>query len=354
MSLYSQIAYHPIIFQVGSNNLGSIRSILDSKNLSFKNILLLTGATHSLEIASDINFDYIKSHEIVSNNSFDEVQRLSQKVYNHNFDLIIALGGGKVLDVAKRVSLDQRINHLSIPTIISNDGLISPISVLTNDKGFTESVPGQMPMGVIIDMNIISSSPVQYIQAAAGDILSNMSATNDWDYAFQNHNEKMNDIGFQLSRMSAHSLIYFDNIDTSSEEFLKMIIQGQVNSGIAMGLAGTSRPCSGSEHLLSHAIDYLGLSSDTLHGFQVGSLSLFCLYLQDKLKEEHIRYGKKLNMAFDFFKDKNIPSEQMKEVFKKSRTMRPGRNTILDKFSNFKIVDKYKKFTELIYESTIN
>jgi glycerol-1-phosphate dehydrogenase [NAD(P)+] len=126
-----------------------------------------------------------------------------------------------------------------------------------------------------------------------------------------------------------------------------------VNSGIAMGLAGTSRPCSGSEHLLSHAIDYLGLSSDTLHGFQVGSLSLFCLFLQDKLKEAHIRYGKKLNMAFDFFKDKNLDDKQMEEIFEKSREMRPGRNTILDRFSDSEIADKYEEFTELIYKSAI-
>jgi len=350
MSLYNQIAYHPIIFQVGTDNLGSISSILDSKNLSFKNILLLTGGTHSLNIASNIDFDYVKSHEIVNNNSFSEVERLSQKVYDHNFDLIIALGGGTVLDVAKRVSLNERINHLSVPTIISNDGLISPISVLTNDKGYTESMPGQMPMGVVIDMDIISTSPEHYIQAAAGDVLSNMSATNDWDYAFRNHNEKMNDIGFQLSRMSAHSLIYFDQMDTSSTNFLKMIIQGQVNSGIAMGLAGTSRPCSGSEHLLSHAIDYLGFSSDTLHGFQVGSMSLFCLYLQDKLKQEHIKYGKKLNMAFDFFGDNDINSKQVKKIFGKSRTMRPGRNTILDKFSDTQLSDCYRKFTDLIFK----
>jgi glycerol-1-phosphate dehydrogenase [NAD(P)+] len=312
--------------------------------------LLLTGPTHSLHIAQSTDFDYVEAHEVVSSNAFSEVKRLAQVVYEHSYDLIIALGGGTVLDVAKRISLKQRINHLAVPTIISNDGLISPISVLTNSQGATESIPGQMPMGVIVDMEIISASPMQYIKAAAGDILSNMSATNDWVYASEHNGEEINDISFQLSRTAAYALTHFDPIDLKAEEFLKMIIQGQVNSGIAMGLAGTSRPCSGSEHLLSHAIDYLGLSADTLHGFQVGSLSLFSLYLQGKLKQKHIAYGEKVGLSFDLFNHQSITGELLGEVIEKSRGMRPGRITILDDYTNDEIIDKYKEFTEYIFE----
>jgi glycerol-1-phosphate dehydrogenase [NAD(P)+] len=178
-----------------------------------------------------------------------------------------------------------------------------------------------------------------------------MSATNDWVYASEHNDEEINDISFQLSRMSAHSLTHFDHIDLNAKEFLKMIIQGQVNSGIAMGLAGTSRPCSGSEHLLSHAIDYLSLSADTLHGFQVGSLSLFSLYLQGKLKQEHIAYGEKVGLSFDFFNRRGITGELLKEVIEKSREMRPGRITILDDYTNDEVIDKYKEFTKYILKA---
>src|SRR5690606_16025271 len=123
--------------------------------------------------------------------------------------------------------------------------LISPIAVIKNKFGKTESLPGMMPMGVVIDLDIIKDSPINYIRAAAGDILSNLSATNDWILAYHKNRDSINDISFHLSKSASNSLLYFNKIDLQSKPFLRMVIQGQINSGIAMSLAGTSRPCSG-------------------------------------------------------------------------------------------------------------
>tara|TARA_R110001599_G_scaffold1889_4_gene9886 strand:- start:339510 stop:340577 length:1068 start_codon:yes stop_codon:yes gene_type:complete len=344
MSIYTQIAYLPIIFQVGHGKINNLQEILSSKNLKFNNILLLSGATHSNEMAKNISLEHLNHHEIVNDNTLEEVQRISEMVYINRYDLILAIGGGKVLDVAKRISQTQRINHISIPTIISNDGLISPISVLKDNKGITQSVSGNMPTGVIIDINLIEKAPIRYLQAAAGDILSNMSATNDWFIAASNNKERVNDIGFQLSRMAAHSLINFDKIDLNSKHFLKMVIQGQVNSGIAMALSGSSRPCSGSEHLISHAIDFLNVSKATLHGYQVGVLSLFCLFLQKKLDKVHLQYARKIKLTTDLDEIYQLDEKEWIEIFRVSRNMRPGRATILDKFSDKALLSKYSEF----------
>jgi glycerol-1-phosphate dehydrogenase [NAD(P)+] len=348
MSVYNQIAHLPIIFQVGEGKLHQTDEIISSKNLNFREILVLSGNTFSADIANKLKSDRISRHEILKNSTFEEVNRLSEIIYKNNFDLIIGIGGGKIIDVAKRLSLNMHINHLYIPTIISNDGLISPISVLTDDQGYTKSLPGNMPMGVIIDLDIISKSPLKYLKAAAGDILSNMSATNDWFYAYTMKQERINDIGFQLSRMAAHSLINFKDSDLNSKDFLKCIIQGQVNSGIAMALSGTSRPCSGSEHLLSHAIDYLGISENTLHGYQVGVLSLFCLYLQNKLKPIHLEYADNLKLDKDFLFSRNLDEKFILEIFHVSRKMRPGRVTILDEYNDKELLLKYEEYINYI------
>lgn len=201
-------------------------------------------------------------------------------------------------------------------------------------------------MGVVVDLNIIAASPRKYIQAAAGDLLSNMSATNDWLIANERSGEPVNDIAFQLSRMAAHSVINFKHVDLDSMAFLKMIIQGQVNSGISMALAGTSRPCSGSEHLISHAIDAMGLSSGTLHGYQVGALSLFCLYLQRKLKQVHVEYAKTLGLPLDFLNFTGLDWAVWKNLFLKARSMRPGRVTVLDYFSEEDLYDEYRRYRD--------
>jgi glycerol-1-phosphate dehydrogenase [NAD(P)+] len=348
MSIYTQIAYLPIIFQVGPQKIFEIEDILLSKNLLFNNILLLCGPTFSSSTADSLNLKNINEKIIVNDNSLGEVYDISQLVYKNRYDLILAVGGGKVLDVSKKISQLQRINHISIPTIISNDGLISPITVLKDERGVTESLPGNMPTGVIIDTDIVKKAPAKYLQAASGDILSNMSATNDWLYAASNNRERINDIGLQLSRMAALSLLNFQDIDLHSKHFLKMVIQGQVNSGIAMALSGSSRPCSGSEHLISHALDFLRINKTILHGYQVGLLSLFCLYLQDSLDSIHLNYAKKIGLKMNIDEIYPIGGRDWLEVFEVSRTMRPGRVTILDKFSNDQLLKKKDEFVKFV------
>lgn len=346
MAIYNQIAALPIIFQIGNNIIKEISNIISAKNVVFHRILIVSGSSFSYGVASKIDMKGIVMREIIYDNTFVEVDRISNFILNGKIDLLIGVGGGKVLDVIKRVSLVQRINHISIPTIISNDGLISPVSVLKNNEGKTESIAGLMPFGVIVDLDIILKSPYKYIQSAAGDILSNMSATNDWIYAAKNSNEKINDIAFQFSRMSAHSSINFDEIDLLSKNFVKMIIQGQINSGIAMGLSGNSRPCSGSEHLISHAIDYLKLSNNQLHGYQVGVVSLFCLYLQNDLSDKIIEYSRKISLDTDISATCIDFEYNFNEIFKLSRSMRPGRITILDHYNNNTLFELYLKYQE--------
>lgn len=53
------------------------------------------------------------------------------------------------------------------------------------------------------------------------------------------------------------------------ELFLKELVDSLAMSGIANEIAGSSAPTSGSEHLISHALDKI-LEVPQLHGIQVG------------------------------------------------------------------------------------
>ncbi|MEP1778522.1 MAG: hypothetical protein ABJJ50_03350, partial [Reichenbachiella sp.] len=108
----------------------------------------------------------------------------------------------------------------------------------------------------------------------------------------------------------------------------------------------------GSEHLLSHAIDHLGYSEDLLHGIQVGTLSLFCLFLQKKLKKVHLEYAKKTDIPL-LPNDLNAKIEnQLSEIFELGKSIRVGRYTILDEISNEEFLDEYEKYRSHI-SSTI-
>lgn len=346
--IYQQQSHLPIIFQVDEGIILKVNDFLKRNKLSFSDVLVVSGESFSKKFADQIINKNSWAGFILKDNGFKEVEELREYVLENNTDLIIGVGGGKVIDTVKRVSYLTNINHFAIPTIISNDGLISPIAVIKNNSGRTESLPGMMPMGVLIDLDIIKKSPLDFIRAAAGDLLSNISATNDWVLALKQDRERMNDIAFHLSKSAANSLVHYRGIELRSKSFLRLVVQGQINSGIAMALAGTSRPCSGSEHLLSHAIDFLELS-DVLHGTQVASTSIFTLFLQDKLRPIYIGYANVTGIPLDFTSFiKRFSKDVFMEIVEKARNMRPGRHTILAEKNNEEIYKGFIEFQKLI------
>ena len=58
------------------------------------------------------------------------------------------------------------------------------------------------------------------------------------------------------------------------------LAEALVLSGLAMTVAGTSRPCSGACHEISHALDQLYLTRAALHGEQVGMGAVFASLLR--------------------------------------------------------------------------
>jgi glycerol-1-phosphate dehydrogenase [NAD(P)+] len=341
---YNQSVQLPTIFQVNENIIDQIPTFIKRSNICFKNILVVSGNTASYLYAETILESLKSKSYVICKNDMNTVEALKDYCLTNKVDLLIGVGGGSILDVVKRVSLLINIENLLVPTIISNDGLVSPISVIkdTNDK--TLSLPGRTPFGVVVDINIIRDAPSKFLQAAAGDILSNISATNDWVLASRNNGEPINDLAYMLSRSAAFALLHHESKDIRNRNFLKQVVYCQINSGLAMALAGTSRPCSGSEHLISHAIDFHNLSENTLHGYQVGAISIFCLYLQKRLDAKCINYAQELNipLAFHLLNEKIV--EQLSLVYETSFKMRPGRYTVLNTCKGMKFEDVYNEF----------
>lgn len=342
--MYNQSALFPLIFQVNENIIDQIPFFLHRNNISFKNILIISGSSNSFKYAETLLNSMKSASYRIHQNDVTTVEELKEYCLSNAVDLLVGVGGGSVLDVVKRVSLLTNIANLLVPTIISNDGMVSPIAVIKDSNGQTVSLPGKMPFGVIVDISIIQKAPMKYLQAAAGDILSNISATNDWVLASLHTNESINDLAYMLSRSAAFALIHHESKDIRNRNFLKQVVYCQINSGLAMALAGTSRPCSGSEHLISHAIDYHKLSENTLHGYQVGSISIFCLYLQRKLDAKCINYAQELNIPIAFHHLNEKVKDQLEVIYETSFKMRPGRFTVLENCKGMRFEDVYNEY----------
>jgi glycerol-1-phosphate dehydrogenase [NAD(P)+] len=82
-----------------------------------------------------------------------------------------------------------------------------------------------------------------------------------------------------LSRMTAEMLVEnADSIRPGLEESAWVVVKALVSSGVAMSIAGSSRPASGAEHLISHQLDRIA-PGRALHGHQVGVASIVTEYL---------------------------------------------------------------------------
>jgi glycerol-1-phosphate dehydrogenase [NAD(P)+] len=136
-----------------------------------------------------------------------------------------------------------------------------------------------MPFGIVIDLDIIKVSPANYLYSGVGDMVSKITALLDWKEAFNRGYEHFNDFASMLAYNSLDLLFLKHSYDIYATEFQRSLASSLTTSGIAMEVAGSSRPASGSEHLISHALDSVS-AKPKLHGVQVAIASYLCALLQ--------------------------------------------------------------------------
>ena len=188
---------------------------------------------------------------------------------------VVGLGGGKALDLAKYIAFLARLPYYAVPTSLSNDGFCSPQSSLTV-RGQRRSLPAALPRGVVIDTSVCRDAPRILTLSGIGDLVAKFTAVRDWKLAFHETGEAVDDFAALLSDGSIHSFRSHPEFDL---EGLRLLATGLLLNGIAMEIAGSSRPASGSEHLISHALD-ANSRRPRLHGLQVGVASYLVSLVQ--------------------------------------------------------------------------
>lgn len=190
---------------------------------------------------------------------------------------IVGLGGGKALDTAKYVAFLGRLPYLAVPTSLSNDGFCSPQSSLTL-AGKRRSLPSRMPFGVVVDTEVTHAAPESLWWSGVGDLVSKVTAIHDWKLAFHACGTPVDDFAALLSDATVFQFLGRPVRDLAGEGLLANAL---MLNGVAMEVCGSSRPASGSEHLISHALDASSLQP-RLHGLQVGVATYIVTHLQNQ------------------------------------------------------------------------
>ncbi len=221
----------------------------------------------------------IKTQEfLIPDATMEEVRAAEDKIRKGDLDFALGVGGGRSIDVAKCASFNAGVPFVSVPTAASHDGVVSARASITKG-GEKVSLAAQTPIAVIMDTGIIAESPFRLLAAGCGDIISNLTAVKDWALARNLRNEYYSSYAAALSELAARLVI--ENAPTIKprlEESAWFVCKALVSSGVAMSIAGSSRPASGSEHKFSHALDRIA-KKPALHGEQCGVGTIMMMYL---------------------------------------------------------------------------
>jgi glycerol-1-phosphate dehydrogenase [NAD(P)+] len=242
-------------------------------------------------------------------------------------DYVVGVGGGRVVDVAKVAAAQAGIDFVSVPTQASSDGICSPVAVMVDESGHPRSIAARIPVAIIVDMAVMASAPEMTWRAGLGDLVSNLSAVKDWRRAHKLTGEPYDDFACLVSEAAALSVID-DGVSIADPLFREKLIRGLILSGIAMEMAGSSRPASGAEHLISHALDEL-LETPAPHGLQVALGTIAADLLRGDDPTRLVGYFRSVGLPV-LPSDLGIDIDTVALAIRRGPEQRPGRATILD------------------------
>ncbi len=318
---------------VGKGTLQRIPEVV--KRLSLKGAALIIAGKKSSEVAGNAVCDLLVEEGLsvdmflVNAVTFKDIQAVETRIIESKPQFLIGVGGGTKIDAAKLSSANQGLPFISVPTTVSHDGIASPLASL---KGFRTpySAMAQSPLAIIADTEVIAQAPWRFVVSGCGDVISKFTAVRDWRLAHEEKGEYYGEYAASLAWMSA-TLIEENaaEIREGSEEGIRILLEALISCGVAMSIGGSSRPCSGSEHLFSHALDVVK-PNGALHGEQcgVGSILMSCA---QKANWKRIRDTLKTVGAPTTAEELGVTDEDVVQAMQLAATIRPGRYTILQK-----------------------
>ncbi|TLX94232.1 MAG: iron-containing alcohol dehydrogenase [Thaumarchaeota archaeon] len=277
------------------------------------------------KVASSLSDSKIKNvWHLSKNNDIKSAEKILRDIKKDKSDLILGIGGGRSVDIAKMIAFTLRKPFVSIPTSASHDGIASPFVSLRGDKPY--SIIATAPLGVFVDIEILKKAPRRLLASGCGDLMAKVTAVRDWELARDNVGEYFGTYAANLASMSA-KIVIDNSKNFKRKPDVRMIVEALISSGVAACIAGSSRPCSGAEHLFSHAVDYLepGIG---LHGEKCGIGAILIAKLQGQDWKKIIQMLKNVG-APTTAKDIGLSSGTLAKALTIAQSLRPERYTIL-------------------------
>ncbi len=308
---------------------------VEDKNYDFKElkgkIIITNGGSFTKNLLLNLGF---KEFYPVSEASIKRVEQIKKLIEKE----IVGFGGGKAIDVAKKIAFDSNLNLISVPTAPSHDGLISKNCSLYNGNK-RETIPVKYPKKVIIPLYLWKNSG-NLKRGGICDLFSNLVALQDLSLA-EKKGEQFSEFHKKLSFNAVEKILdcqFLEKADTPKNKD-KELAEALILSGLAM--EKTSRYCSGSEHEVERLLETKINNGEYLHGQLAGtgnliSAKVYSLY-SDKLKDLRfnpknlfwdIKNKMKKKEVYDFALAPLLDEKFKPEILKEVSKVRPERFTL--------------------------
>lgn len=151
--------------------------------------------------------------------------------------VILGIGGGKVIDAGKYAAYLRKLPFISMPTSASSDGFSSAsASLLVNGK--RTSVPARMAYGIVVDTDVLKSAPTKFLYSGIGDMVSKITALYDWIFEAEHGVSEVNDFAVMIAKKAVNSFVRTPFESIQDNLFLKELVDSLAMSGIANEIAG--------------------------------------------------------------------------------------------------------------------
>jgi glycerol-1-phosphate dehydrogenase [NAD(P)+] len=348
MPLLARMLAAPMIVDVRRGAVAGLGVLLADRRIAMEGrVAVAVGRGQGDSIAAELEIDAAEVFRI-GDGTHSSAVTLGKRLRAGSYEAVAGIGGGKTIDVTKFAAHMAGIPMVAVATNLAHDGIASPVSTLEHESG-KGSYGVVMPVAVVVDLDRVRCAPEPLASAGIGDVVSNLSAVADWELSAADTGERVDGLAAAMARCAAQAVLHQPH-GARSDEFLTVLAEALILSGLAMSVAGSSRPCSGGDHEIMHAIDQLYPGTGS-HGELAGVGALFCAYLRDDPGQAALlsaclsRHG--LPRTPD---DLGLSHADFAKAVAHAPATRPGRYTILERLamSDAEIADRVEAYARAI------
>src|SRR3984957_4630535 len=348
MPLLARMLAAPLVIDVRPGAVATLGDLLADRRIAMSGrVAVAVGLTQGASIAAELN---IPDAEIfpVCDGSHDTAVSLGKRLRAGAYEAVAGIGGGRTIDVTKFAAHMAGIPMVAVATNLAHDGIASPVSSLEHESG-KGSYGVVMPVAVVVDLDRVRCAPEPLASAGIGDVVSNLSAVADWELSAADTGEQVDGLAAAMARSAAQAVLNQPGA-VASDEFLTVLAEALIMSGLAMAVAGSSRPCSGGDHEIMHAIDQL-YPGTARHGGLAGVGAVFCAYLRGDTVQASFISGCLHRHGLPASPDEvGLSRAEFVKAVAFAPGTRPGRYTILERLSlsEAEIADRVEEYVRAI------